>query len=246
MALLGKAAMILSFDIAPCAIDEHDDWHSHEHFRERMSIPGFRRGSRWLTSTAAQGYFVMYEVDDLDILASPPYLERLNNPTPWTAKMMAHYRGMRRGFCRLSCSYGLGLGNVGLLIRFCPGLDNESLLRDWLCGEVLPTLPSRRGLVSAHLFEAALKPELTQEQRIRGADGGIDWVLLITGYSEQSIARLTDSEFSSEQFKQRGAVGITADCYTMMHSLTDIEAEIPDVGSCVPYENSSALSQCKS
>ena len=242
MALLGKAAMILSFNIVPEAIEEHDDWHSHEHLRERMSIPGFLRGSRWVASTAEPNYFVMYEVSDLDVLASQAYLERLNNPTPWTAKMMAHYRGMMRGFCRLSCSYGLGLGNVGLLIRFCPGLNKESLLRAWLCGDVLPTLPSRQGLVSAHLFEAALKPEPTQEQRIRGADGGIDWVLLITGFSAQSITRLADNEFSREQFMQRGAVGITADCYTMMHSLTDKEADIPDVGSCVPYENSSTLS----
>lgn len=52
MALLGKAAMILSFDIVAEAVDEHDDWHSHEHFNERMSIPGFLRGSRWVASTA--------------------------------------------------------------------------------------------------------------------------------------------------------------------------------------------------
>jgi len=41
MALLGNAAMLLSFDVAPDAIDEHDDWHTHEHLPERLSIPGF-------------------------------------------------------------------------------------------------------------------------------------------------------------------------------------------------------------
>ena len=53
------------------------------------------------------------------------------------------------------------------------------------------------------------RPRCVEEQRIRGADGGIDWVLLITGFSAQSITRLADSEFSREQFMQRGAVGIT-------------------------------------
>jgi hypothetical protein len=36
MSLLGKAALVLSFDIAAEAIVEHDNWHSHEHFQERM------------------------------------------------------------------------------------------------------------------------------------------------------------------------------------------------------------------
>jgi len=230
MALLGKAAMILSFDIVAEAIDEHDDWHSHEHFNERMSIPGFLRGSRWVASAAEPNYFVMYEVKDLDVLASAAYLERLNHPSPWTSKMMANYRGMRRGLCHLSCSHGDGLGNVGLLIRFSPAAGNESALRDWLCGNVLPTLICRPGLVSAHLFEAALSPELTAEQRIRGKDGAIDWVLLVTGYRAQSLTRLANDELSAEQLGRRGAEHISAGCYTMMHSLSAQEAATPNFG----------------
>lgn len=230
MALLGKAAMILSFDIVAEAVDEHDDWHSHEHFNERMSIPGFLRGSRWVASTAEPNYFVMYEVSDLDILASSAYLERLNNPSPWTSKMMANYRGMRRGLCNLSCSHGDGLGNVGLLLRFSPGPDHESALRDWLCGDLLPTLAARPGLVSAHLFAAALNPELTQEQRIRGQDGPIDWVLLVTGYRVECVTRLANDELSTAQLEQHGATRIAAGCYTMMHSLSAAEAATPNLG----------------
>lgn len=174
MALLGKAAMILSFDVAPDAIAEHDDWHSHEHFHERLSIPGFLRGSRWVALSGEPNYFVMYEVTDLDVLASPPYLERLNNPSPWTSKMMTQYRGMKRGFCALSCSHGYGLGQTGLLIRFSPEEEKGSALRDWLNRDLLSALPSHPGLVSAHLFEAALQPGLTTEQRIRGKNATVD------------------------------------------------------------------------
>ena len=86
MALLGNAAMLLSFDVAPDAIDEHDDWHTHEHLPERLSIPGFVRGTRWVAPEGQPRYFVMYEVEELATLASAAYLERLNNPTPWTRK----------------------------------------------------------------------------------------------------------------------------------------------------------------
>jgi hypothetical protein len=97
MPLLGKAAMLLSFDVVHEAISEHDDWHTHEHSPERLSIPGLLRGTRWVAVQRQPRYLVLYEVQDLDKLASVAYLERLNHPTPWTLRMMPHYRGMTMG-----------------------------------------------------------------------------------------------------------------------------------------------------
>ena len=65
MALCGGGAMILFYDIASDAIDDHDDWHTHEHFPERLSIPGFLRASRWIALAGRPRYLVMYEVDSV-------------------------------------------------------------------------------------------------------------------------------------------------------------------------------------
>ncbi len=224
MALLGSAAMILSFDIVPEGVVEHDNWHSLEHLRERMSIPGFLRGSRWTSVSGGARYFVMYEVADLDTLASPPYLERLNNPSPWTARMMKHYRDMNRGFCRITFSNGLGIGNCGLLIRFSPEPGRENALRAWLANEILPALPGKPGLVSAHLLEAALTPEMTQEQRIRGKDGGVDWVLLVTGYDEAAVREIAENVLSVISLEERGSINLVSGLYRMGHSLSSQEA----------------------
>src|SRR5258706_1698009 len=102
MSLLGQAAMLLSFDVIEDAIPEHVEWHTHEHLPERLSIPGFVRGTRWVALQGQPRYFVMYEVEQLATLTSDAYLERLNNPSPWTSKMMPHYRGMTRGFCSVA------------------------------------------------------------------------------------------------------------------------------------------------
>ena len=220
MALLGKAAMILAFDIVPEAIVEHDKCHSQEHLNERMSIPGFLRGSRWTNLGDGQRYFVMYEVADLDTLASKHYLERLNNPSPWTARMMPHYRGMKRGFCRVTYSRGAGLGCSGLLLRFSPDADRETALRDWLVRKMLPTLPEQRGLVSAHLCEAALTPEMTQEQRIRGKDGGVDWVLLVSGHDASAVAELCVRGLDTETLEKQGAINVVASIVRMGHALS--------------------------
>ncbi len=77
MPLLGSAAMLLSFDIEAEAIEEHDRWHTHEHLPERLSIPGFRRGTRWIATDRGPRYMVLYEVESAAKLASEPYLARL-------------------------------------------------------------------------------------------------------------------------------------------------------------------------
>ena len=215
--------MLLSFDIVQEAIPEHDDWHTHEHLPERLSIPGFVRGTRWVALHGQPRYFVIYEVEQLSTLASAPYLERLNSPSPWTTKMMAHYRGMTRGFCSVTGSFGLGTGNAGLLMRFKPAAGADASLRKWLVEDALPKLPSKPGLGGAHLFEGALTPSMTNEQRIRGADAGVDWALVVTGYSQEALASLAQTDLGSAQLERRGATGVLDASYRMDYSLTGLE-----------------------
>ncbi len=222
MTLTGKAAMLLSFDVAPEAIDEHDDWHTHEHMPERLSIPGFMRGSRWVALSGAPRYFVMYEVAELGVLDSAAYLERLNNPTAWTTKMMAHYRGMTRGLCRVADSFGLGIGQAALVLHFTPASGKEAVVHEWLTRQVLPDLASRPGLASAHLFEAALTPRMTGEQSIRGKDASVDRVLVVTGYRPETVLSVSEHELSCERFAQHHAAhGRVRGIYRMEYLLTD-------------------------
>ncbi len=222
MPLLGSAAMLLSFDVVEEAIAEHDQWHTQEHLPERLSIPGFARGTRWVALSGQPRYFVMYEVAQLATLSSAAYLERLDHPSPWTAKIMPYYRGMARGFCSVTRSFGLGIGHAGLLLRFKPATGTESSLRDWLLQD-LARLPSTPGLGSAHLFEGALTPQMTNEQRIRGADSGFDWALFVTGYSQDALAQLMQADLGSAELERHGATGILAAMYRMDYALTDRE-----------------------
>jgi hypothetical protein len=219
MSLLGKAAMLLSFDIVQDAIPEHDDWHTHEHLPERLSIPGFLRGTRWVALQGQPRYFVIYEVEQLATLTSSAYLERLNNPSPWTSKVMPHYRGMTRGFCSVAGSFGLGIGHAALLIRFKPAPETASSLRKWLLQDILPPLPSRPGVGSVHLFEGAVTPGMTNEQRLRGVDAGVDWALLVTGYGEEALAGLAQADLGNAQLEKQGATGILGALYRMEYSI---------------------------
>jgi hypothetical protein len=226
MPLFGSAVMVLSFDVVPDAVAEHDDWHTHEHLPERLSIPGFIRGSRWVATQGHPRYLVIYEVQQLATLTSDAYLQRLNNPSPWTSKMMSHYRGMTRGFCSVTGTFGLGMGGACLLVRFKPAQGMESSLRKWLCEEALPALPTRPGLCSVHLFEGAVTPAMTNEQRIRGADANVDWVLVLTGYSREVLTELAQHAILMDQLTQRGAMGNLSVLYQLEYSLSAREIDI--------------------
>ena len=225
MPLLGQAAMLLSFDVADEAIADHDDWHTHEHLPERLSIPGFLRGTRWISLRGQPRYVVMYEVEQLATLTSDAYLQRLNNPTAWTSRVMPHYRGMSRGLCSVTASFGFGVGHVGLLIRFKPQAAAAERMRTWLVEQVLPLLPSKPGVGSVHLLEGAANAPMTNEQRLRGADAGVDWAILATGYNPEALAELSAGDLGATRLEEQGAASVHAMTYRMDYSLSHEEIQ---------------------
>ena len=176
----GAAAVAIWCDVAPEIKGEFDDWHAHEHMPERLAIPGFLRGSRWVSADGRNACFVLYELKDLEVLTAGPYLERLNNPTPWSVKMMPHHRNMVRSLCRVQSSFGTGLGEVMLTVR----LDTQADVK------LLAKLPARRGLVAAQLLRdaGAVQGGPTTEQKIRGGDQSANWVVLVNGYDADAVA----------------------------------------------------------
>lgn len=114
MALLGKAALAMWWDISPDVRSEFEDWHAHEHFPERLALPGFRRGTRWRSASGGGGMFVLYELEQHATLSSPEYVARLNAPTPWSTRLMPEHRNMVRAQCRVVQTQG-GLVDLNAL-----------------------------------------------------------------------------------------------------------------------------------
>ncbi len=193
----GKAAVAMWWDVPREAQPEWEEWHTCEHMPERLAIPGFLRGSRWVSESS---YFVLYEVAEIEILTAGPYLERLNNPTPWSRKMMPHHRNMVRSLCLVRASHGRGVPQALATIRFSPDKD-------------LPQLPSGRGVTGAQLLQAQPMPAATEEQRIRGGDATADWVLLVGGYDADAVRRVAE---------QQPLPGATRGLYRLAYSLTPI------------------------
>lgn len=205
MPLLGQGAMTLWFDIADSAHAEHDHWHTHEHFAERLGIPGFLRASRWAVNGPGPAYFVLYETESPEVLSGPDYRARLDNPSPWTRSLMPHYRGMVRGLTRVTASVGAGVAGSLLTVRLAPDPARAAALDAWLAGEILPRLARQPGLAGAHLLTRAIEPEMTAEQAIRGRDTTVDRVLLITGYDEAAVGEVAGNVLGNAALEAHGA-----------------------------------------
>ena len=206
MALMGQAALAMWWDIAPAMRSEFEDWHSHEHFHERLGIPGFRRASRWASADGGDGFFVMYELDDHGVLASAPYAARLNAPTPWSVRMMPHHRHMIRSQCRVLESIGAVTSSHALTVRLSAQAGHDEPLRHALA-QLARSAWMRPGLVGLHVLRHQT-PALatTAEQKIRGdADRVADWVVVVSGYDAEALRALGKSELSEAGLNALGA-----------------------------------------
>lgn len=189
---------------------EFGDWHSHEHFPERMSIPGFRRGSRWTSTLDPDGFFVLYELEQYETLTSKGYLDRLNAPTPWSTKMMPHHLNMVRSQCRIVASFGGGIATSLATIRLSP-LANRAAELEQALGETLQDLALRPGLTGAHLLITDTpKSSATTEQRIRGSDRAADWIVLLSGYDPDVVHGVIANRLSVAALHLQGAEGESA------------------------------------
>ena len=181
MSLLGKGAMTMWHDVKPGMDADHDDWHSHEHIPERIGIPGFRRGRRCRSIDGSHGWFLMYEVDDLSVLSSAAYLERLNNPSAWSQKIIPSIINMNRTLSRVEGSHGIGAGGFLSTIRFGGAFDGN-----------LAELAKTKGLTGAHVLrgdEAASRIN-TKEKSLRDRPDEVAiGITIIEGYDAEAVAK---------------------------------------------------------
>ncbi|MFZ2389158.1 MAG: hypothetical protein WAW69_15280 [Polaromonas sp.] len=221
MSLLGKSAIAMWWDMAPEYRDEFEDWHSHEHFHERLGIPGFLRGSRWSNATGGNGFFVMYELEEYETLTSSHYLASLNAPTPWSTKMMPYHSNMVRSQCRVLESHGGGIARLALTLRLSPQQGLAEKLGSDL-RRVSQEIRNRPGFTAGHLLQAQT-PALafTVEQKIRDrGDGTADWIFIVCGYDQSAMEKLRESVLNQDSLVRAGAshAQISA-IYTLSHSI---------------------------
>jgi hypothetical protein len=163
-------------DCRPGREAEFEQWFQGEHLQERLAVPGFLYGRRHQAILGSCGYFNFYLVEQPAVLTSEPYLERLDNPTPMTKKVMSEiFTNVNRTECRRSVRRGGFRGAYAVTVRFA-AVPDEAALR-----AALDRLVTNRAVAGGEIW-VALDPKnmpVSGEEKLRGRDKKIAGCLMI-------------------------------------------------------------------
>jgi hypothetical protein len=215
MSLAGKGVVAIWNDIAPEGRAEFYEWHDREHMPERAGIPGFLRGRRYIAVHGAPQYFTLYETQTQAVLTGKDYLTRLNNPTPWTAKVVpAHFRNTSRGVCSVELSDSVGQGGYIMTLRFGPQPGRENGLRQYLTS-ALPAILTQPAVVGVHLCVADREGSSIETAEKRGREVGIpNWLVLIESVTPEA-ANAAAQSLMAEMPGKGAASGMDAGLYSL-------------------------------
>ncbi|MSP02676.1 MAG: hypothetical protein EXR07_16750 [Acetobacteraceae bacterium] len=163
--LAGEAVVAIWNGIEPEARDQFYDWHVNEHMPERVGIPGFRRGRRYIATDAATSpeFFTLYEADAMPVLQGADYAGRLNDPTPGTRATTAKFTDTFRALSRVLISHGPGMGGAMLTIRF--ECDEPHLIA---VRAMVRAASQARRVTGAHLCRADQAASLVRTTETKG------------------------------------------------------------------------------
>jgi hypothetical protein len=151
MSLRGSAILALWNDVDPVREAEYNDWHTFQHVPERVGIPGFISGRRYVASgRRGPRYFTLYELENLAAMVGPAYDDVVLQPTEWSRLMRPAFRNVIRRACAIGFSVGIGaakaIATVGLKLDAAVSADAIEAARI-----ALEPLVQTDGIVAVHL-----------------------------------------------------------------------------------------------
>jgi hypothetical protein len=155
---------------------EFETWFQSEHLQERLAVPGFLFGRRHQAISGSAGYFNFYLVESPAVLISKLYLERLDNPTPMTKKIMSEiFINMNRTVCHRTLRRGGFRGAYAVTARINEAFDIGTLTR------LSDSLMKDAAIAACEIWTAvdpAGQP-VSMEEKLRGGDKKIKACLMI-------------------------------------------------------------------
>lgn len=177
-------------DIAAGDLDDYRNWLTQEHIADRTFLTGFLGVRLFEALDDPRSHFILYTTDGPEVLDGPEYKAILDNPSPWTRRIMPKFGAFDRALGAQVLKVGNGFGAYVATWRIKleqPELDLLDIERTFAehCGKA--------GVVSIRL--CALSRETTdrfsEEKTMRGnREGDFDYLLVAETLNEEAAQRI--------------------------------------------------------
>ncbi|MEM5327728.1 hypothetical protein VSR34_14125 [Paraburkholderia sp. JHI2823] len=204
MSSFGHAIPCATLDMQETDIENFVVWHTREHLPERLDVQGFLRGRRFAREAAEPRYLILYDVTSLAILTQPDYIERLNDPTPWTRATLPTFQNGHRSAYQVIARNGQAEGACVMMMQLMPP-NPERVKREielWVMDEGI----SHPGIVSIAFAipdkgSSSLDTEESRQSRNRSTD---EWVILVEAISETKLLDFVQAEMTQPRCESWG------------------------------------------
>jgi hypothetical protein len=226
MALIGKGVLAIWNGIAPGAEDDFVAWHVREHIPERVGLPGFLRGRRYAAVDGHPQFFNFYETETAADLSSAAYQARLNAPTDWTRRVVAHFTDTSRTICDVAWSFGVGEGGwiEAIVLETAAAAGTFQTAMRAPLDDTITSIP---GIVGVHLLKGhvAAGQGDTVEKKLRGVpDKTAAWIVLAEAIEPDPLREFRSQTGSDQAMASCGAAeAIQRGIYQMQFALTKAE-----------------------
>lgn len=171
-------------DVKPEAETDYLHWFSREHSIERLSIPGFNavRIFRALDTPDTRRFFILYELENEGVMNSEAYLVRLNQPTPWSQRIMPTLGNFARGGGRVAARAGTGQGGfvAALKLDAATAAEGAALAQEGVAHD-------RIAVVQVLQTDHQRTQVKTNEKTLRAEDRSFDGLLIVEGLDAKSV-----------------------------------------------------------
>ena len=209
MPLFGKGMLIVFCEVKPRDERDFNEWYNREHIDERVSLPGFHRGRRYVAVRGSPKYLATYECDSVDDLATPGYLQLLANQTPWSQAVMARFTRFDRLAGRVQVDLTRGVAGAVAAVRFAPDPHARKALLAWLAETALPRAIARPGVIGAFAAENDLEvanAPLREKSMDHPKADEVEWLVLLEGSDAGAVGTAARTTFTLARLKPFGVL----------------------------------------
>jgi len=187
--------LIVWSDVRPDLNTDYLHWFTREHALERVSTPGFLSVRLFTTRLpTAHRYLILYDLESPEVVSSPAYVAKLNQPSQWTQRVFPTLTNFMRAGGRVAHEAGMGQGSTitALTLPDVMPDNGATLVADLVNGDRI----SAARLYETDRERTSVK---TKEKEVRGGDDrSFAGMLVVEGLDEQAVRQTLARQIAPE------------------------------------------------